>query len=216
VISHLWSTSFQTREALRQVCSALGITVSFASLPPELRGYNCSFEDKREIVISTDQSFPGAHEHTLLHELREILEDTFEKLGHPTVNRQDLEEHAEGFAASVRAEAIYRMVPTLCDYADNVDRKWKRIVAYLFFGAFVCVSLLGCALLPRWKTYTLTIWNGHVTYIRNVVAGCGADFKPFFVFFACSEKRKTWAANATNGSEGDPFDDCRRKCGLVG
>ncbi len=50
---------------------------------------------------------------------------------------------------SVRAAAIYRMVPTLCNYADNVDRKWARIAAYLFLGVFVCGNLLGCALLPR-------------------------------------------------------------------
>ena len=52
--------SFLTLDSLRQQCAALGINVSFATLPRELRGYNCGFEDKKEIVISTDQGFPGA------------------------------------------------------------------------------------------------------------------------------------------------------------
>jgi hypothetical protein len=164
LVDSFGSTAFLTPDALRQVCAALGITVSFSTLPPELRGYNCSFGDKREIVISTDQSFPGAGEHTLLHELREILEGTFEKLGHPTVNRQDLEEHAESFAGSVRTEAVYRMVPMLCNYADNVDRKWARIAAYLFLGAFVCVNLLGCALLPRLED----LYAHNLERIRNL------------------------------------------------
>lgn len=60
-----------------------------------------------------------------------------------------LTEHAERFAGLVRAEAIYRVVPTLRNYTDNVNRKWARIAAYAFLGLFVCANLLGCALLPR-------------------------------------------------------------------
>ena len=146
------SLSFLTPHALRQVCTALGITVSFAALPQELRGYNCRFEDKKEIVISTDQSFPGAGEHTLLHEVREILETVFEGLGHATVlNQDDLEESAESFAMQVRAEAICNMLPSLFSHAENVERKWARIITYAFLGLFFCGSLLGCALLPSFE-----------------------------------------------------------------
>jgi hypothetical protein len=150
LVDGLPALSVLTLDSLRQQCAALGINVSFATLPRELRGYNCGFEGQKEIVISTEQGFPGADEHTLLHEIREILEAAFERLGHPTVNNQDdLEDHAESFAILARAEAIYRMAPTLCNYADNVDRRWMRITVYLFLGLFVCTNLLGCALLPR-------------------------------------------------------------------
>jgi hypothetical protein len=44
--------SFMTPTAMRELCLAKGISLSFVPLPPGLHGVNCSFQDKKEIVIS--------------------------------------------------------------------------------------------------------------------------------------------------------------------
>src|SRR5206468_7728765 len=103
-----------TFEGVAQLCqNHLRIMVSFAPLPTGMRGYNGSYRDKREVLISLSQDFAGAKLHTLLHELREILESGFEKLGRPIANRKDsdLEQCAESFAISVQVCAAYKIFP---------------------------------------------------------------------------------------------------------
>ena len=140
---------FLTLETLVQLCrDHLRIPVSFIELPTELRGYNCSYGNKREIVVSQHQTFPGADQHTLLHELREILEATFEGLGHPIVNRRELEGFAESFAISVQMAVAERELPNLFQNAAEIERKWWRITAYVLLGVGGLAYLLGCALRP--------------------------------------------------------------------
>src|SRR5439155_12778719 len=82
--------SWPTFEGIAQLCqNRLRITVSFAPLPAGMRGYNGSYGKQREILISVNQDFVGAELHTLLHELREILESGFEKLGRPIAGGDD-------------------------------------------------------------------------------------------------------------------------------
>ena len=100
------SLLFLTFEAVASLCwERLQIRVSRVSLPKGLKGFNGSYYGRREIVISTDQDLAGiADLHTLLHELREIIERGFEELGHPTADcgDLDLECRAEFFASSVQ------------------------------------------------------------------------------------------------------------------
>jgi len=106
--------SLLTFDGIAQLCQdRLRIMVSFASMPTGMRGYNGSYRDKREVLISLSQDFAGAKLHTLLHELREILESGFEKLGRPIANRKDsdLEQCAESFAISVQVCAAYKIFP---------------------------------------------------------------------------------------------------------
>jgi hypothetical protein len=77
--------------------------LSFIPLPPRLQGFHCSFEKKREIVISERELVPFAHVHTLFHEFREMLEHVFVERGHGTLNsKQSLEAKAEEFAMVAR------------------------------------------------------------------------------------------------------------------
>src|SRR6266566_3025198 len=143
--------SFLIFGTLRQFCQdQLRIPVSFAPLPTELRGYNGSYGDRREILISLNQDFPGADLHTLLHELREILERTFEKFGKPTVNREDsdLEQRAESFAISVQICATHNMLPSMLDKAAEIERKWLRIGACALLAAGALIYVFACASLP--------------------------------------------------------------------
>src|SRR5207248_1342141 len=71
---------FLTLETLVQLCrDHLRIPVSFIELPTELRGYNCSYGNKREIVVSQHQTFLGVGglAYLLGCALRPYLEDVF-------------------------------------------------------------------------------------------------------------------------------------------
>jgi hypothetical protein len=61
---------FQSRDAMRELCLSKGVNLSFIPLPPDLHGFNCTFQDKKEIVLSEREIVPFAHLHTLFHELR--------------------------------------------------------------------------------------------------------------------------------------------------
>jgi len=41
---------FLTRDRMIELCLSKGVNLSFVALPQELRGVNCSFQDKTEIV----------------------------------------------------------------------------------------------------------------------------------------------------------------------
>ena len=116
-----------------------------------MRGYNGSYRDKREILISLNQDFAGATLHTLLHELREILESGFEKLARPIANRNDsdLEQRAESFAIFVQIRAACDTLPVLLENVSEIEKKWLRIGAYGFLFPGTLAYLFACVLLPR-------------------------------------------------------------------
>jgi hypothetical protein len=134
---------------LRDFCVQLGISVSVRPMPNELRGHNSSYSGSRTITIAEHQSFPGAQEHTLLHELRELLEHSFVRLGFAiAVSGEDLEERAEGFACLVRSNLSQRTLLFWLEQAEHVEKKWLRYCSYFLaiLGGVIFVS--GCLLLP--------------------------------------------------------------------
>ncbi len=141
-----------TGNGLQRLCAQLGISISFSSLPAELPGFNCGYQEKTEIVLSEQQSFWGAQEHTLLHELREILERTFITLGYPTAgDEQKLEKNAEDFARFARMAAISKSLPTLFDLTEQIERKWVQVAALVLIGCGVLFYFYTCAMLPRFE-----------------------------------------------------------------
>ena len=142
---------FLTFEEAARLCQdSLRIPVSLANLPSVLKGLNISYNHQHEIVISTNQGLAAmADLHTLLHELREIIERGFQKLGHSTTadGELDLEARAELFASAVQISAAYKEIPNWVESAAAIERKWLRVLAYLavFGGAtlytFHCLSL---------------------------------------------------------------------------
>src|SRR5690242_17717980 len=138
-----------TRDDLQRLCAQLGISLSFSSLPAELRGFNCVYQSKTEIVLSEQQSFWGVQEHTLLHELREILERSFITLGYPTVSdEQKLEKNAEDFARFIRMAAITKSLPIFFEGTEQIERKWVQVAAFLLIGCGVLFYFYTCAMLP--------------------------------------------------------------------
>ena len=141
-----------TPNGLQQLCVQLGISLSFSSLPAELRGFNCAYQDRMEIVLSEQQGFWGAQEHTLLHELREILERSFITLGYPTVSdEQKLEKNAEDFARFIRMAAITKSLPIFFEGTEQIERKWVQVAAFLLIGCGVLFYFYTCAMLPRFE-----------------------------------------------------------------
>jgi len=90
---------FVERESLKRVCQDLNIKFSEGQLPKGMKGYNHCYNGERTIMIATDQFVPGASfEHTILHELRELMEYVFRDLGAETSTGAELEKRAEQFA----------------------------------------------------------------------------------------------------------------------
>jgi len=142
-------TAFTHFGSLSQLCVELGILVSVRPMPNELRGHNAAYNGTRTITIAADERFPGVKEHTLLHELRELLEHTFVQLGTAiAVNHDDLETRAEHFACLVRSDLSQKMMFVGLKHAEQVERKWLRYGLYA--GVVLCgiAMAASCLLLP--------------------------------------------------------------------
>jgi len=141
-----------TPERLVNLCASLGIEVSFKNMPKCLTGAYGSLEGKTVIFICQEESFPGIKEHTIFHELREILEHSFKDLGFPSVTTgEELEKAAEDFAVQVRI-ALGRTVWTaMLEGTEKVESKLLRFVAFAFVVLGALVIEGSCALLPYFE-----------------------------------------------------------------
>lgn len=143
---------FQTQDAMRGLCSSKGIELSFVPLPPELHGFNCSFQNKKEIVIAEHEMVPFGHVHTFFHECREMLERVFVELGFATLTaKESLEETAEEFAIVARMETATRELPGYLKTVGNIETKWHRYFGYAFLGFFFVAYLFSCIFHPQFE-----------------------------------------------------------------
>ena len=148
---------------LTKLCAGLGIQLSVSDIPKELRGYNCSFANQRAIVLRDHEDFPGGKEHTLLHELRELLECVFRDLGYPIAKDRELEARAEQFASQVRVAAWLKGIEVLFHGAGKLLVTWQR------WGVYALVVLLGffyvatCVSLPQLEDQLSKSRRAHVT-----------------------------------------------------
>jgi len=143
---------------LEKLCARLGINVSIQELPRELRGHNCAFGEKREIVIGKVEeraAFLGSHEHTLFHELRELIEYEFRNIGHPVAVAADLEWRAETFAAMSRMRASIIGWEPLLDGIGDIQSTWGRFAVALPVLLIVLLHSFSCLLLPHWEDQLL-------------------------------------------------------------
>jgi len=142
--------SFLTRDMLKELCRAKGVNLAFIPLPQEIRGFNCSFQEQREIVIAERDITPFSDLHTLLHEFREMLEHVFSEIGHPTIGPENsLELQAEDFAIACRVKTGERELPGFLEMLMQIEKKWARYLAYAFFAIFGVVYFFSCVLTPQ-------------------------------------------------------------------
>lgn len=113
--------------------------------PHDLRGANFWHEENMSIVMPSNGGCFISREHTLLHELRELLEGIFAHLGHPTSDRVALESRAEQFAASVRMAMFVESSKDFFRMAGEVRHPLRRACAYGLVGLVTAASVVGCA-----------------------------------------------------------------------
>ncbi len=129
-------------EDLERLCRELEIEFSRRLLPRELRGHNYAYGDKRGIVVrivTGEAAISGVHEHSALHELRELIEYEFRSLGRPVATSSDLESRAELFAGTVRGFAYVTALKPIAEEIGDIETTWIKI------GIMVPVVLLGLA-----------------------------------------------------------------------
>ncbi len=140
---------------LTRLCTSLGISVSLTKLPAGLRGHNCVFEDKREIVITETidaAAVMGSREHTLLHELREIIEYEFRHLQRPiATGYEDREERAEDFASDVRLAASFKTFGQILEGLGKPKWTFGEVCFAVITGVAMVVYCITCVMLPHWE-----------------------------------------------------------------
>jgi hypothetical protein len=151
-VNWLGVKSFMTRSSMVELCSSKGIKLSFAPVPPELRGFNCSFQYKKEIVISDEETVVFSDLHTLLHEFREMLECAFADLGYPTLTASDsLELRAEEFAMFSRIETGTREFPAYFGMVGRIETNWHRYFGYALLVVCFAAYSFSCIFLPQFE-----------------------------------------------------------------
>jgi len=139
---------------LEQFCRDLGVGVSVQKLPREFRGHNHRYEGKREIIVGevTTTAFPGTREHTLFHELRELIEYEFREMGCPVASSfVDMEARAESFAGAVRAYGAIKSWQPLLEGIGEIKSGWGKFVAILLVSALLIVWAFPLMMLPHWE-----------------------------------------------------------------
>jgi hypothetical protein len=146
--------AFLKLEDLEKRCEMLGVNVSVRDLPKGLRGHNCAYQGNREIVIGRVEgpaATMGIPEHTLFHELRELIEYEFQKMGRPIATASDLESRAETFAGAVRAMGYVNAWKPMIEGIPDIKSGWVRFGAFALVSVLVVVVSFSCLLLPRWE-----------------------------------------------------------------
>lgn len=119
------------------------------NLPAGLLGVNMSYGSKRRIDLSSRREQTLFQIHTVLHEIREIIENGFLRLGFSTTDRRDLEASADEFAFWAALCSTRDPLKDMLKTASEIESKWQRwtmlglgsagviaFVFYSFMGAF--------------------------------------------------------------------------------
>lgn len=138
-------------EKISAFAKELGIDASFAALPDVLHGFNCSIDGQTIIVLRDKETFPGSREHTLFHELREVIEYHFRNEGYPTAKGAELEKRAELFATEVRLASMMKLFGPLFDSAKAIEQTWKRWLAFAGIITLILGAGAACFLLPYFE-----------------------------------------------------------------
>jgi hypothetical protein len=142
-----------SREQIEALCFQLGIGVSFRVLPLDLPGHNGSYENENAIELNEKEIVFGGMTHTLFHEIRECMERNFSVLQHPVITENDLEKHADLFAAFVRVNCIYKTLGDLIGGIEDISSNLLRWAAYALLFAGGLAYGVGCVSLPPQEDY---------------------------------------------------------------
>ena len=144
-LAHYGVTRLGFYDGLLNWCGEVGINVSMMDLPPDLRGANFWHERNVSIVMPPNGGCFISREHTLLHELRELLEWEFEHLGHSSGDLDTRESRAEQFAACVRMAMFVESSKDFFKLASDVRNPLGRVCAFGLVGALTVAAVVSCA-----------------------------------------------------------------------
>ena len=144
-LAHFGIAGLAYYDGLIKWCGEVGIDVSTAELPHDMRGFNYWHERGMSILMPVNGGYFLSREHTLFHELRELLEYVFEDLGHEVADQNTLESRAEEFAACVRIAIHVELAKDFFRMAGEVRHPLGRACAYGFVGLVMAASVMGCA-----------------------------------------------------------------------
>jgi hypothetical protein len=135
------------RASIEEFVRSLGVQVSDESLPTQLAGCNIRVGEKRKILLSDNGAYVLSREHTLLHEVREMIEYEFRDLGWPIFTQSDQETRAERFAISVRVASVSDFWMAVVDGGCSSESKWHSVGTLILAMAGLVVSGF-CLLMP--------------------------------------------------------------------
>jgi hypothetical protein len=106
--------------------------------PADLLGVNMSFGVKRQIVTSRNPDHIPFRLHTVLHEIREIIEADFRRLGFTTTDSSDLDRRADEFSFAVHICAAKDSMQDWVKDSSETKSTWQSfaslcIVSVIFF-----------------------------------------------------------------------------------
>lgn len=137
-VSYFQSVNFLTMSELEQFCIATGIDLTKKSLPKDLLAFNCFPNGKRIIELDDHPENRLIQPHTILHEVRELLEYSFRDLDHPTVvDPEEIEMRADEFASLVMVFGGERIWTEWIVSALEIKSGWPRFGALVLIGIFV-------------------------------------------------------------------------------
>jgi len=143
-LAHFGVARFARYDGIVNWCGEVGVRFSTERLPQDLRGLNYWHENVFAIVMPINGGCFISREHTLLHELREVLEGILGHSGNPTVSDRDaLESRAEQFAACVRIAICLESSKDFIEIARCVRDPLGRLFAYGLAGVSTAALILG-------------------------------------------------------------------------
>lgn len=95
-------------------------------LPSDLLGVNMSFQGRRRIDLSRHGEQVHSQLHTVLHEIREMIESEFSRLGFATTSSRELEASANEFAFYAVLCPFEGLFKDSLHNALEIESKWQR------------------------------------------------------------------------------------------
>jgi hypothetical protein len=127
--------------SLDEFFHSTNIDLRKGDLPLGLLGVNMSFEGKRRIDLSERPEQRYFQVHTVLHEIREIIETELRPLGFGTSeSERDLEHLANEFAFYAMISSQMSMFRTFFESACEMESKWQKFGALGLIGIGVIVA----------------------------------------------------------------------------
>jgi hypothetical protein len=126
---------FITINELEKFCLETNIELTQKSLPCDLLASNCFFNGKRIIELDDHPQNLVIQPHTILHEIRELLEYVFCDLGYPIADSAQIELRANEFASLVMLCGRESEFAGLINNALEIQPVLLKFGALLLLGA---------------------------------------------------------------------------------